>query len=234
MKKKICFVLTTLLILAMSICVYAETTQTDGGSVTFDGDAMNSTFSSSVIATSVSEMQPGDSVSFQVTLSNTSQIETDWYMSNDVLSSLEDAQKVAQNGGYTYILTYTSKAGDVTTIYSSDSVGGEKETDAGAGLNEATDSLDEFFYLDHLGIGDTGVVSLFVSLDGESQGNAYQDTLAKLKMNFAVETANKTIVTTPVKTGDVWFGGSVIALVAGIVLVVAAVVIIRKKEAKKS
>ena len=30
-------------------------------------------------------------------------------------------------------------------------------------------------------------MKLLVGLDGESQGNIYQDTLAKLMMNFAVE-----------------------------------------------
>ena len=30
-------------------------------------------------------------------------------------------------------------------------------------------------------------MKLLVGLDGESQGNVYQDTLAKLMMNFAVE-----------------------------------------------
>ena len=32
-----------------------------------------------------------------------------------------------------------------------------------------------------------GSISLVVSLDGETQGNDYQDTLADLQMNFAVE-----------------------------------------------
>ena len=71
-------------------------------------------------------------------------------MANDVISSLEDAQSVAENGGYTYILTYTDPDGKEDTIYSSTSVGGEKETTAGKGLNEATNSLDDFFSLDTL------------------------------------------------------------------------------------
>lgn len=32
-----------------------------------------------------------------------------------------------------------------------------------------------------------------VALDGETQGNGYQDTLAKLQMNFAVEKVEKAV-----------------------------------------
>ena len=32
-----------------------------------------------------------------------------------------------------------------------------------------------------------GIITLEVALDGETQGNSYQDTLADLQMNFAVE-----------------------------------------------
>ena len=94
---------------------------------------------------------------------------------------------MAENGGYSYILTFVGPDGKEDTIYSSTSVGGEKETTAGKGLNEATNSLDKFFYLKTLEPGEGGSVKLLVGLDGESQGNIYQDTLAKLMMNFAVE-----------------------------------------------
>lgn len=65
--------------------------------------------------------------------------------------------------------------------------------------------------------GENGTVNLTVGLDGESQGNIYQDTLAKLMMNFAVEdnsnptTPNPPTYNTPprVKTGDVWSAASI-------------------------
>ena len=151
-------------------------------------------------------------------------------MANDVISSLEDAQSVAENGGYTYILTYTDHDGKEDTIYSSTSVGGEKETTAGKGLNEATNSLDDFFSLDTLEPGENGTVNLTVGLDGESQGNIYQDTLAKLMMNFAVEdnsnptTPNPPTYNTPprVKTGDVWSAASIFTFILGVVLLILA------------
>ena len=56
---------------------------------------------------------------------------------------------------------------------------------AGAGLHEI--DLKEFFYLDRLDSGSTGKVSLTIALDGETNGNGYQNTLARLQMAFAVE-----------------------------------------------
>ena len=186
-------------------------------------------------------MEPGDTVDFRVAIKNDSDISTNWYMANDVISSLEDAQSVAENGGYTYILTYTDPDGKEDTIYSSTSVGGEKETTAGKGLNEATNSLDDFFSLDTLEPGENGTVNLTVGLDGESQGNIYQDTLAKLMMNFAVEADSNphfknpktyNTVTPRVKTGDVWSFSSIILLVLGITLLVVALADRRKGASK--
>ena len=54
-------------------------------------------------------------------------------------------------------------------------------------LGEATGALENYFYLDTLKKGKGGQVTLKVALDGETQGNAYQDTRAQVQMNFAVE-----------------------------------------------
>jgi hypothetical protein len=195
---------------------------------------MVSSFDSNQVAVSVSEMEPGDSATFSVDILNSSDFTTDWYMSNSVIQSLEEAQKVAENGGYTYILTYTDSASEKTTIYSSDSIGGEKSTEAGVGLNEATDSLEDFFYLVKLAPNEGGTVDLYVGLDGESQGNIYQDTLASLMMNFAVETPTYTYTTrtTTVQTGDKWIMGSVLMLLLGFALLGYAMVKGRKERGK--
>lgn len=224
---------------ALPVAAYAETTATAAGSVRFDGDEMESSFSSSELAAAVSEMQPGDAVTFQVDIANDADYTTDWYLSNEVLSSLEDTQSVAENGGYTYKLVYTDESGAETVLYDSESVGGEKTSDAD-GLNEVTDSLSEFFYLDRLESGATGKVMLTVSLDGESQGNAYQDTLAQLKLNFAVERASSDTPsaqpgsssshTSRVKTGDVWTVGAIAALGVGVLLMIVGLVVYKRKE----
>ncbi len=246
MKKKFVFpaAAAMLLVFAITVPVAAETTRTNAGNVSFTGSKMKSSFSSSKLAASVSEMQPGDSVTFEVELSSSADYNTDWYMSNEVLSSLEDAQDVAENGGYSYRLAYTDGSGKETVLYNSDNIGGEKNQAAGTGLNEATDSLDDFFYLDRLGTGGGGKVSLAISLDGESQGNIYQDTLATLKMNFAAEQASgnstprqpgsSVHLTNQVKTGDIWTGGALAALMAGIVFLIAGLLSMKKKEADET
>ena len=176
------------LVACTAMTVHAEDyTGSDGWKVEFTGKEMQSNFRSAAMTETISAIQPGDSVAFNISLENPSEYTTDWYMTNEVLSSLEDSQRVAAGGGYTYILTYTDHEGTETVLYDSENVGGEKATDAGEGLHEATDNLDEFFYLDTLAPGQAGSVDLVVALDGETQGNAYQDTLAELQMNFAVE-----------------------------------------------
>ena len=44
--------------------------------------------------------------------------------------------------------------------------------------------MEDYFYLDRLDKNETGTVELEVGLEGETQGNAYQNTLAKLQLNF--------------------------------------------------
>lgn len=239
MKKKFQFLTMALLLLAMTVSVSAETTRTNAGTVTFNGSRMRSSFSSNRLAASVSEIQPGDSAVFEVELSSSADGETDWYMSNEVLSSLEDAQDVAENGGYTYRLSYKDQNGTEMVLYNSENIGGEKDQSAGSGLNEATDSLGDFFYLDRLNKGTGGTVTLEISLDGESQGNIYQDTLASLKMNFAAEMAKGSTrpgepgssvhLTNQVQTGDIWTGGALIALIAGIILLIIGILSMKKK-----
>ena len=102
-------------------------------------------------------------------------------------------------------MTYTDKNGAEKTLFSSDTVGGETVGSAGEGLHEATDALKDYFYLDTLASGQGSAVTLQVTLDGETQGNGYQKTLADLKMNFAVELREADSNRKPasiVKTGD--------------------------------
>ena len=112
-------------------------------------------------------------------------------MTNKVLSSLEDTREDHEGlsgGAYTYILKFKNTAtGEEKTLFSSDIVGGDNVSAAGEGLHEATDALKDWFYLDTFANGEGGVLSLRVALDGETQGNDYQDTLAELSMQFAVE-----------------------------------------------
>ena len=163
-------------------------------------------------------------------------------MKNEVLESLEDAGDAA-GGAYDYLLTYTDIKGQTTTLYSSEKFGGDGKI-GGVGLHGATNSLQNYFYLDRMGNGESGVVKLKVALDGETLVNDYQNTLARLQMDFATElvsgqTAGGDESTTPgdpsglrtyrnaVKTGDetkimryvvLMFGSGLILLAGGIFL----------------
>ena len=162
----------------------------EGWQVSFtEGEGMVSNFGASEMDDAVSGLQPGDSITFRLALKNDSGEATDWYMTNKVLYSLEDrsANSGTAGGAYTYVLSYTDKNGQENLLFSSDTVGGDAPSAAGEGLHAATGALEDYFYLDSLGAGQAGGITLVVALDGETQGNDYQDTLADLQMNFAVE-----------------------------------------------
>lgn len=195
----ICSLILTFILLA-PIPVKAADTDFSGKANTWKvrftkKNKMVSTFNSSQFDDVIDEMQPGDSVTFTVDLKNQNKETTRWYMSNEVLKSLEEVTKnkksAASSGAYEYVLTYINSAGTAKEIYNSETVGGEDEDDtiedSLEGLNEATDNLEDYFYLDTLKKGKGGQVTLKVALDGETQGNAYQDTRAQVQMNFAVE-----------------------------------------------
>lgn len=191
MKKRILsFGLALLLINGLTLPVYADSFQGGSGwQVKFtDENKMESNFKTSDMDDSVSVLQPGDSVVFTINLKNENSTATDWWMTNEVLKSLEDGSPNGASGGaYEYVLTYKDKTGEEVTLFDSDRVGGEDGYSGLEGLHAATIALDEYFYLDTLDFGQSGIVTLQVSLDGETQGNTYQDTLANLQMNFAVE-----------------------------------------------
>lgn len=190
--------LSGLMAFGMALPVHAETFYGDESwNVTFSpANEMVSSFSTADINDVVGGMQPGDNVIITLKLKNENPTATDWYMQNEVLYSLEDrsANKETGGGAYTYRLFYTDKDGTVETLFDSDTVGGENGESVdemlsglGEGLHGATNALKDYFYLDTVQNGEGGMITLEVALDGETQGNSYQDTLADLQMNFAVE-----------------------------------------------
>lgn len=202
MRKRIGCLMTAVLLMFGSVMTAQAEDYTGGEDleVNFTGDKMESSFTPSDLSEQAKKLQPGDSVTFQVELKNSANKNTDWYMTNEVIKSLEDNGS-ASGGAYTYVLTYAkNEAREAPTIlYSSENVGGEKTAVAGVGLREATSSLKDFFYLDTLEAGKTGTISMKIALDGETQGNAYQGTEALMQMNFAVEKAAAPSTTTKKK-----------------------------------
>ena len=199
MKKKLLGLLMALLLLC-SISVFAfaevEVETLPPGYVTFTGERMvEERFNVDQI---FDGLEPGDKRSYTVYVLNQYSKPTRWYMSNKVLESLEESAAAGEiiGGAYSYKLTWNDQ-----TIYDSASnfVGGDYGFKGRTGLHEATSSLEDYFFLDTLDGGEGGVVTLTVSLEGETQGNTYQNTAAKIQMNFAVE---KNDEKTAVKTGD--------------------------------
>ena len=204
MKNKIVTLFTAaFMTLLLVVPVMADTYNgADNWSVEFtSGKEMVSNFSTADMQDTLKGLQPGDDANFKVSIANNYSESTDWYMSNAIIQSLEDASynKATAGGAYTYKLTYTDTNGNTQVLFSSDEVGGDDVSNAGEGLNEATSGLEDFFMLDTLNTGDSGYVELYVALDGETQNNDYQDTLAELQVNFAVE-LNSTTVTSETTT----------------------------------
>lgn len=235
-KKLLCLAIMLIMVVGTTVTVRAEDYQ---GSktwlVNFNGSKIESNFASDELADDMTNVQPGDSITFQVNLSNGSSEETDWYMTNEVLQTLEDSNNSAEGGAYTYILTYINGAGEETVLYSSELVGGEENAALeGEGLHQATNSLKDYFYLDTLKKDEKGTVTLYVEIEGETTGVDYQETLARLKMNFAVEKVAQGKVITAVQTGDpanlMLF--SIVFLVSGIVLLILAVSIMKNRRQK--
>ena len=120
------------LIIGTSLSAMAVSTEHEGECV-YNGSKIESTFSSSTIAKAVENLQPGDDVTFTVTYTNGSDDDTDWYMENSIVQTLEktSAKKTvsgtgeAGNGGYTYELTHYDKNGNKEVLFSNDEVGGE-------------------------------------------------------------------------------------------------------------
>lgn len=244
-KKLLCLIMMTLMILGSTMTAHAEDfVGSKDWTIDFDGKNMNSNFQSSEMTQDILNILPGDSITLQVNIKNTDWRRSDWYMTNEVVESLEDSS-AAEGGAYTYILTYIAPDGAETVLYSSETVGGEGAS--GDGLHQATVGLEDYFYLDRLDTDEKAQIRLYVKLDGETQGNDYQDTLAKVRMNFAVERVYEDVITETitqtkvvtlsnvVKTGDtspiVLF--SALALASGVVLLVVAMVAMKRKNAER-
>ena len=97
MKKKIlCLVLTLVMTVGAATTAFAKDYQgADGWNVTFDGSKMNSNFQDSDVTDEMANIQPGDSIELKVQVTNSDSGKTDWYMTNEVIQTLEDAQEKA-------------------------------------------------------------------------------------------------------------------------------------------
>ena len=119
-RKRMCLVMAAVMTVGMGTTVSAEDFQGERSwRVEFNGDGVESNFRSSELAEEIYRIQPGDTIELQVGIGNTGSGETDWYMTNEVLQSLEDTQSVAEGGAYGYELVYAAPDGEETVLYSS-------------------------------------------------------------------------------------------------------------------
>ena len=225
MKKTVSVFLALLLLCTMTTTAFAQNYSSTGWLVTFNGDQMVSNFNSNTIATEISKVEPGDSITVSVTLKNTSSDSTEWYMLNEVLKSLEDSKNSPRGGAYDYELTYQGPS-ESKTFFNSSGVGGEN-----GDIKNATGNLKDYFYVGNLKTGQTGVVTLKVTIDGEADGNAYQDTLAQFKMQFAVEktTSDGKKKEYSPKTGEVLHIALWLVVFLGSLAVIIAILRAKKK-----
>ncbi len=228
-RKLVCLALICCAALALAVPAMAEDIEAETKSVTYTaGKELVEDYSETIDIES--NMQPGDTLIQKITLKNESSAATDWYISNEVLESLEDNSE-ASGGAYTYVLIYTS-GNEEREIYNSESVGGE---DSENGLADATQGLEDYVYLGEIAAGGSAAVTLKIGLDGMTQINSYQNTSASVRMNFAVEEAadvTNTTVVTAVKTGDWMQTMPFILLTAlcGVALLALAAVSLRKSK----
>lgn len=211
---------TSLFVIVLAVCLCVNVfavSNTVTGTVTFDGKKLNTSYSSADFNTTASALQPGDDVTYTITLKNNHTAETDWYMYN-IVKGFEDTSSVS-GGAYIYTLRY-SGPNNSRDIYVSGSVGGTGNT----GLGSSTAALKDYFFLGSLKQGETGTVTLYIELDGETQNNDYFNKLADISMRFAVE-LTQTNNTDVVKTGDETqiMPYVIAATISGVLLLVIAI-----------
>ena len=204
MKKAMSFLIAAGFLITLATPVSAESqTGSDQWQVAFDGQKMKANYTAADFADSFSDLQPGDTVSIEITLKNVCGEKADLYIQNNILDIFEEAD--AADGAYTYQLTYTEPGASAVTqvLYDSRSVGGES-TEGGAGLNQINPTLgSDYLYLDTLADGEQARVTLTLGLDGETLLNAYQRKSAALSLYFAAEIAETTVTVNETKTNTI-------------------------------
>ena len=234
--------LTLTMMLGLTISANAESQKVNGYCY-FNGNDVVCDFDTNVIADTVSGLEPGDDVTFEVKFENKYKTTTNWYMRNEALKTLEQSYDRTQNGGYTYILTHVDPKGNETVLFNNSTVGGEytMPTDGsktshggentGEGLHQATNAADEWFFIQTLKKGQSGKTRLYVKFDGDSEVNDYMDTKGELLLAYAVELENSTSGTkySSINTGDTTnILMPIVVMLAALLLLILTVMSVRK------
>lgn len=207
-------IITLLTAFALMICMTMSVSAQDyseTGTCTFNGSSLETSFSDGDLVDAISNLEPGDSLEYLITYKNDSSDTTYWYMLSEVVKTLEESQDIAKNGGYTFVLKNIGPGDEETTYFDNSEVGGDTVVANLEGLKQATNATQDYFFIQRLAPGEKGKTYLKVAFDGETQANAYNDTVGTLKIAYAVETKvegktekgkNKVIYENNPRTGD--------------------------------
>ena len=216
MKKVFICLLAALMLMAAGAGAFADSMKNEEKyTAEFTGNELSIIgYDEGKIAEIVNSMQPGDDVTITIYLRNSSSGSVAWYMHNEAIKTMEESVSSAAGGLYTYRLTYTDTSGKVLkTFYDSSKIGGELTgASAPEGLNQINDKLKDWFYVDTFSPKQERMVQFYISLEGETQGNIYQNAAATIQARFAVEPVKSntttggggtsTLYSTRPKTGD--------------------------------
>ena len=162
-------------------------TQTVDWSVTYTGSSITSTYDRDKAA--IENTMPGDTISYSVEFENASKEAAEFYMSADVVKTLEEGSR-ATGGAYSYKITSSLSN---TPLFDSQVVGGDAGSaeDVLVGLEQVNGSKSKseeaYLSLGTVDSGAKGTVTVTVVLDGNSQSNIYMNTLGTLEIKFGAQ-----------------------------------------------
>lgn len=180
MKRKI---IISVMAFAMMICLgntaYASGTPT----VQFTSDNSLSYTNQSAINNVFQGMLPGVTENLDITLQNNNSKTASYYIAAKDIEALTMNTESAKTGAYDVVVKVGS-----TTIYNS-TVGGNYSDEFGiqnTGGLEELDALQDWVYLGTLSPGQTAGLRFALTMDGVSNGDAYQESAGSIDFNFAV------------------------------------------------
>ncbi|MCR4567080.1 MAG: hypothetical protein K5769_03445 [Pseudobutyrivibrio sp.] len=151
------------------------------------GNAFESTYD--VNKANLSGVMPGDTVVYTAQYTNATDKSTDFYLSTEVFSSLEDTPNVSSQGGaYTFKIENQGPNGN--QILFNNIVGGDSSTVDPVGLKQLNTDGNSYFSLGSIAPGASGKIIITVKVDGNSQDNSYMSTLARLSVVFAAQSTD--------------------------------------------
>lgn len=242
MKKKIIAGLVTALLIVCSVgTAFAQ----DNPTVTFKGESEK--FVESVTGdTSFTNMEPGETRTMNLTLKNEDASEMSFFMSAEILKNIAETTADKQS-------VYDFSIAKNGTVFFSTVIGGGEAYNKSVGKEYLTS--DNNILLDNLSQGQSDVITVTLSLDGDSTNGSsttsgdtlntsgYMDKTGQIQFVFSAATpvtpggsVVQTITNYVNQNVNTGIGASVTGIVIGAILIAVAVILIvkRRKAGEKS